>query len=63
MSSLLCVGPGEGRTDRRYVRTASVGGTPDLRDRKAAIYSMRIFDSEESGISVPKRTGKNIVYL
>jgi hypothetical protein len=23
-------------------------------------YSMRIFDSDESGISVPKRMGKNI---
>jgi hypothetical protein len=30
---------------------------------RGAGYSMRIFDSEESGISVPKRTGKKTEYL
>ena len=37
------------------------GGTP-CGEGQEPRYSMRIFDSEESGISVPKRMGKNIEY-
>jgi len=44
---------------RRFIRCDVL----ELRCLKRLGYSILIFDSDESGISVPKSSGKNIEYL
>ena len=61
--SLLWCGPGEGPDGEALLWTASGEERRTERGLEFAGYSMRILASDESGISVPKRTGKNIEYL
>ncbi len=64
MSSLLYAVRGEPeRWCRSFVNCLAEERRASGTERIEGRYSMRIFDSEESGISVPKRIGKKTEYL